>query len=66
MKIASTELTQKILKLQGDGDYETAKSWIETEGEVKSQLQTDLERINDAGIPVDIVFTQGPEELELK
>jgi len=66
MKTASTELTQKILKLQGDGDYETAKSWIETEGIVKPQLQADLERINDAGIPVDIVFTQGPEVLGLK
>jgi len=66
MKTASTELTQKILKLQGDGDYETAKSWIETEGVVKPQLQADLERINDAGIPVDIVFTQGPEVLGLK
>jgi len=66
MKTASTELTQKILKLQGDGDYETAKSWIETEGIVKPQLQADLERINDAGIPVDIVFTQGPEALGLK
>ena len=66
MKIASTELTQKILKLQGDGDYETAKNWIETEGVVKPQLQADLERINDAGISVDIVFTQGPEVLGLK
>ncbi len=66
MKTASTELTQKILKLQGDGDYETAKNWIETEGIVKPQLQADLERINDAGIPVDIIFTQGPEVLGLK
>jgi len=66
MKAASTDLTQKILKIQGDGDYETAANWIETDGTVKPQLQADLDRINDAGIPVDIVFTQGPDVLGLK
>lgn len=66
MKAASTDLTQKILKIQGDGDYETAANWIETDGVVKPQLQADLDRINDAGVPVDIVFTQGPEVLGLK
>jgi hypothetical protein len=66
MKEASTDLTNKILKIQGDGDYEAAKNWIETEGIIKPQLQADLDRINDAGIPVDIVFTQGPEVLGLK
>jgi CHASE3 domain sensor protein len=65
MKTASTELTQKILKLQGDGDYEAAKNWIETDGVIKAQLQKDLDRINDAGVPVDIVFEQGPEILGL-
>jgi hypothetical protein len=66
MKAASTDLTQKILKIQGDGDYEAAANWIETDGVIKPQLQADLDRINDAGVPVDIVFTQGPEVLGLK
>lgn len=66
MKAASTDLTQKILKIQGDGDYEAAAKWIETDGVIKPQLQVDLDRINDAGVPVDIVFTQGPEVLGLK
>ena len=61
MKIASTDLTQKILKMQGDGDYEGAKKWIETDGIIKGQLQKDLIRITEEGIPVDIVFKQGPE-----
>jgi len=61
MKIASTDLTQKILKMQGDGDYEGAKKWIETDGIIKVQLQKDLLRITKEGIPVDIVFEQGPE-----
>lgn len=66
MKTASTDLTQKILKIQGDGDYDAAANWIETDGTVKPQLQADLDKINDAGIPVDIVFTQGPDVLGLK
>ena len=66
MKEASTLLTQKILKMQGDGNYEEAKLWIETQGKIPTQLQADLDRVNDAGIPVDIVFEQGPGMLGLK
>ena len=66
MKVAATDLIQKILKMQGDGDYEAAKAWVETDGVIKPQLQADLDRVNDAGVPVDIVFTQGPEVLGLK
>jgi len=66
MKTAATDLIQKILKMQGDGDYEAARAWIETDGLIKPQLQADLDRVNDAGVPVDIVFTQGPEALGLK
>jgi len=66
MKEASAQLTEKILKLQGDGDYEAAKAWIEKDGVIKPQLQADLDRVNDAGIPVDIYFIQGPEVLGLK
>lgn len=65
MKTASTLLTQKILKMQGDGDYDAAKQWIETDGVVKPQLQADLERLNDAGIPSDIYFEQGPSVVGL-
>lgn len=60
MKSASTELTRKILKMQGDGDYEAASEWIAAEGVVKPQLQADLDRVNEAGIPSDIYFEQGP------
>ncbi len=65
MKAASEMLTQKILKMQGDGDYEAAKQWIEQEGVVKPQLKADLERLNAKGIPSDIYFEQGPEVLGL-
>ena len=66
MKVASAELTQKILKMQGDGDYEAATKWIETDGVIKDQLKADLQRVNDAGIPVDISFKQGANILGLK
>lgn len=65
MKTASTELTQLILKLQGDGDYDATKKLIAEMGVIKSQLQSDLDRLSEAGIPIDIVFEQGPEMLGL-
>jgi len=48
-----------ILHLQGDGNYDETKRLIQTEGIVKPQLQADIDLINEANIPVDIVFTQG-------
>lgn len=65
MQEASTLLTQKILKIQGDGDYEAAAKWIEEDGIVKPQLQADLDRLDNLGIPSDIVFEQGPQEVGL-
>lgn len=65
MQEASTLLTQKILKIQGDGDYEAAAKWIEEDGVVKPQLQADLDRLDTLGIPSDIVFEQGPQEVGL-
>jgi len=63
MKEAMNELTAKILTIQGDGDYEAAKTWVETNGKIKEQLQKDIDRLNEANIPVDIVFKQGKQEL---
>jgi hypothetical protein len=65
MKEAATEMTQMILKIQGDGDYETAKILISEKGVIMDELQADLNRLSDAGIPVDIVFSQGPEMIGL-
>jgi hypothetical protein len=66
MKEASKALTQKILKIQGDGDYAAAKKWIETDGIIPQQLKEDLDKVNSMGIPVDIYFEQGPQVLGLK
>jgi len=65
MKAAMNELTKKILIIQGDGDFEQAKAWVEADGKIKEDLQKDLDKINQAGIPRDIVFKQGKEMLGL-
>ena len=65
MKQAMLDLSNTILTIQGDGDYETAKNLIEEKGFIREALQNDLDRIGDAGIPRDIVFEQGPEVLGL-
>ena len=65
MKAAMINLSADILKIQGDGDYATAKKLIEEKGFIREALQKDLDRISKAGIPRDIVFKQGPEVLGL-
>ncbi len=65
MKDAMDKLSEEILVIQGNGDYEAAKKIIEDKGFIREALQKDLDRINEAGIPRDIVFEQGPEVLGL-
>jgi len=59
MILAMNALTEKILRLQGDGDYEGVAQFVDEYARVPQQLQADLDRLADAGIPVDIVFEQG-------
>ncbi len=66
MKQAMFDLSADILKIQGDGDYETAQKLIEEKGFIRPALQKDLDRIGKAGIPRDIVFEQGAKVLGLK
>ena len=64
-RAAMEKLMQKIIYIQGDGDYEAARQWVETEGIIKPELQSDLDRINAANIPVDVVFEMGKQEMGL-
>ncbi len=64
MKKASAELTQLILKIQGDGDYAAAKRLVATKGIISPALQKDLDKIDAANIPIDIVFNQGPQYIK--
>lgn len=54
-----------ILKTQGDGDFEFAQKFRAENGGIGEELQKDLDRINNAGIPRDIRFNQGLELLNL-
>lgn len=59
MKEAMFSLSERVLTIQGDGDYNTAKKMLEEKGFIREELQKDLDRIGKAGIPRDIVFEQG-------
>jgi hypothetical protein len=63
MEIAMNELSGIILKLQGDGDLEGVKTLLKEKGAIGEQLRKDLNKLSEAGIPVDIEFIQGPEIL---
>ncbi len=66
MDDAMKSLSALILKLQGDGDYEAVAKLIKEKGIVPKQLQEDLQGLNDAKIPVDIIFDQGAKVLGLE
>lgn len=63
MTAAMNALTKKILTFQGNGDYEGVNDFVDEYSRVPAQLQSDLDRLSAAGIPVDIVFEQGAEVL---
>lgn len=61
MTEAMNSLANEILIIQGNGDYEAAKKLLEEKGFIREDLQKDLDRISEAGIPRDIRFKQGKE-----
>jgi hypothetical protein len=52
IKAAVAELTRKLMTLQARGDYAQAKDLIRTQGVVRREVQTVLDRLKD--VPVDI------------
>ncbi len=66
MQLAMNALSNEILVIQGNGDYEAAEEMVEKYGILTDELNTDLERINSKNIPLDIIFKQGPDVLGLK
>jgi len=62
---AMNSLSEKILTLQGNGDYEGVTKLFEEMGNIGPELQAALDRVNNAGIPRDIFFRQGTEVLGL-
>jgi hypothetical protein len=59
MRDAMNALSEHILRLQGEGDYAGATTFMEQQGTIGPELQRSLDRLATAGIPVDIVFEQG-------
>ncbi|WP_439880037.1 dipeptidyl-peptidase 3 family protein [Pontibacter sp. MBLB2868] len=66
MRQAMNKLSEKILTLQGEGDYAGVGELLDNQGQVDAKLQADLDRLAKANIPVDIVFEQGVDVLGLK
>ena len=65
MEKAMNGLSELILTLQGNGDYEGVKKLTLEKGLIKPELQKDLDRLKSEGIPDDIVFEQGIDVLGL-
>ncbi len=52
-------LSEVLLTLQGNGDYQGVDDLMNEKGVVPADLQADLDRLDALGIPRDIVFEQG-------
>jgi hypothetical protein len=62
---AVNSLSELILTIQGDGDYDKANEIINKYGIIDTELENALKKIEEKDIPVDIVFEQGMEVLGL-
>ncbi len=66
MAQALNDLAGVILRIQGDGDYEGLGAFMEKHQVTTDRLRQSLDRLASEGIPVDIVFEQGPAVLGLQ
>ncbi|MCF0207612.1 MAG: Zn-dependent hydrolase [Bacteroidales bacterium] len=63
MQDAVKAFVTKVIVLQGDGNKTEIDNWIKEKSIVTDDLQKDLDKIRDAGIPKDIVYRQGADVL---
>ncbi len=66
MEQAMKDLSNLILTLQGNGDYDGVAKLVAEKGNISEDLQKDLDKLSNANIPVDIIFEQGVSVLQLK
>ena len=66
MEQAMNGLSELVLTLQGNGDYEGVKKLYKEKGIIPTDLQKDLDHLKSKNIPVDVIFDQGPNKLGLK
>jgi hypothetical protein len=55
-KAGIESLAEKILRLQGDGDYDGVGKFYDDYGRISPTLSQDLAKLRTKGIPVDVVF----------
>ena len=65
MELAMEELSRVILTYQGEGNYNGVGAFVTKYGGIPGELQSDLDRLSEADIPVDVIFEQGTEALDL-
>lgn len=63
---AIESLSNDIITLQGNGNYEDAKKFMDKYNVVTEDLKKDIEKINAKNIPVDVIWQQGLDVLKLK
>lgn len=63
MQAALNAMSEKILRLQGDGDYDGVVAFLPKVGDMDPTLSADLARLASADIPTDVVFRQGMDVL---
>ena len=65
MTDAMNTLGERILVIQGQGDYDAARKMVNEMGNIREDLRKDLDRLSEEGIPRDIRFEQGMDVLGL-
>jgi hypothetical protein len=65
MEEAMNSLSELILTLQGNGDYDGVAKLVKEKGMISTTLQADLDGLSAKGIPVDVVYKQGIDVLGL-
>jgi hypothetical protein len=58
MSAAIESLTERLLRLQGDGDYEGARAFLARYGRPDEDLQRDIERLKAAKLPLGILLKE--------
>lgn len=62
---AVASLSEKILTLQGNGDYNAVDTFVKEYAVETEQLKASLNKLSEQNIPVDIIFEQGTDVLGL-
>jgi len=65
IKKAVNSLSEKILVLQGDGNYQNVDDFVNHYANIPPDLQMVLDDLSEKMIPVDVKFTQGTDVLGL-